>query len=580
MLDMDHAFAWAWDARPYPTFPNNSALWHDTGNYATGHWLNGRSSARALGDVLTEICAVAGVAQVDVSQAYGVVRGYAHDGTNTARAALQPLLLAHGLDVTEREGVLQFRPRAGQVDRVIDPEMLAVVAEDTGAELTRLDPGNDPDRIRLGFALANGSFETAWEEASTPDQKTEVVAVSDLPLALTRSEGRLLAERWLAEARAGRDRLRLNLPPSAHDLAPGDVLRFGGYLYRIDQIDRAEALTIDTVRIDPEAYRPARIEDEAPPVPTFTAPVPVLPLFLDLPLMRGDEIPHAPHVAVTATPWPGPIGVFTADADEAFTLAQTVSEKATIGVTETSLPAAPMGVVDRGDALQVRLTSGHLTDASWAAILNGANRLAIGSGSTGRWEVLQFARAELIAPDTYLLRDRLRGQFGTNADMPDAWPEGSVVVLLDTAVGQVPLPPASRNMALDYRTGPLTRALDDPSYVAENLAFAGVGLRPLSPCHLLRDGDRFHWIRRSRIEGDSWDSLDPPVGEEAESYLVRVLRGPAVLREVTVTTPEWTYDPVAQAADQADTGYTLQIAQISATFGAGAAASLIVPPTT
>ena len=37
MIDMDHAYAWAWDARPYPAFPSNGELWSDVGNYATGH---------------------------------------------------------------------------------------------------------------------------------------------------------------------------------------------------------------------------------------------------------------------------------------------------------------------------------------------------------------------------------------------------------------------------------------------------------------------------------------------------------------------------------------------------------------
>ena len=62
------------------------------------------------------------------------------------------------------------------------------------------------------------------------------------------------------------------------------------------------------------------------------------------------------------------------------------------------------------------------TQASWPvlasagrcqSVLGGANLAAIGDGSADRWEVFQFARAELIAPQTYLLRDRLRGQAGS-----------------------------------------------------------------------------------------------------------------------------------------------------------------------
>ncbi len=57
------AHVWAWDARPYPRFPGNRALWSDGGNYARGHWLNGRATARTLASVVAEICAAFGPAR-------------------------------------------------------------------------------------------------------------------------------------------------------------------------------------------------------------------------------------------------------------------------------------------------------------------------------------------------------------------------------------------------------------------------------------------------------------------------------------------------------------------------------------
>jgi hypothetical protein len=105
-------------------------------------------------------------------------------------------------------------------------------------------------------------------------------------------------------------------------------------------------------------------------------------------------------------------------------------------------------------------------------------------------------------------------------------------------------------------------------------AFAGNGLRPLSPCHvsgtLAANGDRtFAWIRRTRINGDSWDIPDVPLGEESESYQVRVLQGQTVLREVLVNSPTWTYPSAAQVEDGLGSGAVLSVAQVSATFGAG-----------
>lgn len=41
-VDTEMQFAWAWDARPWPAFPNFLNVWPDGENYSTGHWLQGR----------------------------------------------------------------------------------------------------------------------------------------------------------------------------------------------------------------------------------------------------------------------------------------------------------------------------------------------------------------------------------------------------------------------------------------------------------------------------------------------------------------------------------------------------------
>ena len=47
---------------------------------------------------------------------------------------------------------------------------------------------------------------------------------------------------------------------------------------------------------------------------------------MDLPLLRGDEVPHAPHLAVSATPWPGTVAVHGAPADDGYALLDVVEE--------------------------------------------------------------------------------------------------------------------------------------------------------------------------------------------------------------------------------------------------------------
>ncbi len=60
-----------------------------------------------------------------------------------------------------------------------------------------------------------------------------------------------------------------------------------------------------------------------------------------------------------------------------------------------------------------------------------------------------------------------------------------------------------------------------------------------------------------------------PLGEEAESYVVRVRKEGMLLREATVGVPRFTYSASERAGDGADGGLTLEVAQVSARFGLG-----------
>ena len=581
MRDMENAYVWAWDARPYPHFPANAELWSDGENYARGHWMNGRGAARSLASVVREICADAGVTDVDTSALHGLVRGYLADGTDTARSMLQPLMLRYGFDAIERDGLLQFRNRDGREVLTLDGSELAV-SDDTplGVDHARAPESELTGRVRLRFVESGGDYEAAAEETVMPDERSHAVSSSEVPILMTRAEGRQTVERWLSEARIARDSIKLSLPPSRAALGAGDVVALGdGGYYRLDRVESGALLQAEGVRIERETYLPVDMADEPASVPAFAAPTAVLPYFLDLPLLTGDERPHAPHVAATALPWPGTVSVFKAIEDANYDLLETLGAPAVIGELVAPLQAAPAGLYDRAGVVQVRLTRGELSGITDLALLNGGNVAAIGDGTPENWEIVQFRDAQLVDVDTWHLSVLLRGQQGSDGLMPAAWPEGSVFVLLNGAVSQLELAATTRNVAHHYRVGPSLRAYDDPSYLHEVHAFAGIGLKPYAPAHLAAfeqaGGDRqISWIRRTRVDGDGWDVSEVPLGEDTESYLIRVMQGGVLIREATVSAPGWTYSAAQQSADGLSGLYQVTVAQVSARFGPGYAASL------
>ena len=418
MVNMDRAFVWAWDARPYPYFPNNLALWNDAENYARGHWLNGRTSSRSLASVVTEICAQAGLSEteIDTSELYGQVRGYVVSDVAGARTSLQPLMLRYSFDAIERDGKLVFKMRNGRGAVDLEPETLALSTELDGTVEQSRDPeASMAGRVRLRFMQADARFDVLSEEAVLADEQTHSVSTTEIPIALTRVEGRQVAERWLTEARVARDTIRFALPPSRLDLGAGDVVSLGPdqnegrSLYRIDRVERGTLQIAEAVRIDSEIYADADLTDEVASPPLFVPSVPVFPLFLDLPLMTGNEVPHAPFVVASAQPWPGAVAVYQSATDSDFKLLDTISARATIGTTQNNLVKVPSGLYDTGEPLRVKLMSGSLSSVDEQALLSGENLAAIGDGSAGNWELFQFKTAELVDKDTYDLSVRLRG---------------------------------------------------------------------------------------------------------------------------------------------------------------------------
>lgn len=582
MVDWSRAHVWAWDARPWPWFPANGDLWADGENWTRGHWVTGRAANQPLSAVVAEICALAGLEGVDVRGLHGVVRGYAVASTDSARAALQPLMLAHGIEAVERDGTLVFRLRDGLAMRDLDPGNL--VAQQGGAlEVSRAAQAETAGRVRLTHIDAEGVFETRSVEAVIPDEPTTDVATSELALTLTPSEARVAVRRWLAEARIARDVVRFALPPSV-DLGPGDVVRLptpdGMRSWRIDRVDLSGAREIEAVRVEPGPYVGADDDDEILTPRTHRGAGTVAAVFLDLPLMRGDEVPQAPHLAVQAAPWLGSVAVYQGPVTEGTAtgaplgLSLVLDQAAVIGVTESALPRRRAGLWDTGPGLTVRMAAGtELVSRSRAEVLEGANLLALGTGT--EWELLQFAQADLIDPGLWQVSDLLRGQFGTEPFRADTWPSGALAVLVTPALVQVDLPVSLRGVARRWRIGAADLAVDDPAFVERIETFRGVGLRPYAPVHLTARraaaGGALHtaWIRRTRTGGDGWDSYEVPLGEEVERYLVRVTVAGETRRELEVAGPEWDYPPALQAADGVAGPFAVQVAQISGLWGPG-----------
>ncbi len=160
--------------------------------------------------------------------------------------------------------------------------------------------------------------------------------------------------------------------------------------------------------------------------------------------------------------------------------------------------------------------------------------------------------------------------------MADPVPAGARIVLLDEAIEPVAITRDDIGLPLNWRYGPASRDLGDGTYAAATHAFAGLGHRPLSPVHIRgrrTGGDcEITWTRRTRIGGDNWSSVEVPLAEDSESYVVDILDGAIVKRTLAAAQPAATYTLADQIADfgVAQPVVTVRVAQLSAVYGPGA----------
>ena len=77
--------------------------------------------------------------------------------------------------------------------------------------------------------------------------------------------------------------------------------------------------------------------------------------------------------------------------------------------------------------MRVRIYGGALTSIADARVLEGGNAAAV-QNPDGDWEILQFANAELVDGQTYLLSRLLRGQAGSEDAMASPLPVGAPFV--------------------------------------------------------------------------------------------------------------------------------------------------------
>jgi hypothetical protein len=533
-----------------------------------------------VGEILTD----QDIANHDASPLRGGVDGYVIDRPMSARAALESVAQAFSFNAIEEGDLIRFRPRGGKPIAELNADDLIAQDNQPDCRIVRAQETELPNEITLGFTEVSSDFRRAAVRSRRLVGSSRRESNADLAVIMSDAVAERAANIWLQDLWAGRETFEFSLATSKIELMPGDTvaLDYRGRvrLVEITGIVDAEARAVSARSIDPEIFSvPARVPRSGS-VAVPAASGPPFALALDIPQIDSEAEPALQYFAVQASPWPGAEAIWRASGGS-FERIALASVPAIVGKILDALPAGPTSRWDHKNEFRVELAMGALSASDDLKILGGANVAAI-RRTDGAWEILQFGTAELVAENIYRLSRLLRGQLGTEWAMGDPAPENSPFVLLDNSLIAVARGTDLLGRSFDYRVGAANLDIGSANMTNLSASVGSTALMPWSPVHLRgarnEDGILLSWIRRTRKSGDSWDTLEVPLGEDSEAYRVEILSGESVVRTIEAATPQALYSSGDELSDfgSPQTELSIRVAQLSSLVGPGRAQAAVL----
>jgi hypothetical protein len=520
--------------------------------------------AEDLADVVSAECLRSGLTagEIDVTDLVGTdVRGFKCEGT--AADAIGQLM-----------GAFYFYCLPGRklVFRMLDAASIATIqAADTGAGVDQasevfagLMRGNDlelPAQVSLTAPNPSADYDPATATSDRIVTVANRIEQAQLAVVFTPAELKGRANANVLDARVAAHTASLSVDDTFAAYEPGDVITHvddegNSYITRWVKESYSQGVKQIDLRLFDRSVLTltGTMSDTYTPALTVAAPaVPVLYLF-DTPILRDADDGHGIYATVTASgDWQGAELWMSRD-DVTYESVGLFANRGVVG-TATELGDFTGWTWDTANSMTVTLdedTDG-LTASTKAAIEADATLNVALVGEHERWEAIRFAGASLLAPDTFLVYDALRGQFGTEHANAEHEAGDTFVLMRTTGIIRVPLVAGDVGNTLYFKAVPPLVALS--AVTAVQIVYTAESLKPYAPVDLhaeTEDGSTVvSWNRRSRLASTLFALVQPPLGEASESYDVELYDGVTLEDSATVTVPEYSVAGIAQEATTA-----------------------------
>jgi hypothetical protein len=482
-----------------------------------------------------------------------IVEGFVIKDETSVRAALDSLKTAYHFTLIEVNG--QIKAVKYGNDNIATIVIDETIANDNDArnipfEITRQDNTTLPYKMQVTGLSRSRDYNNAAQISVRQSAVSKQFNSIELPLVLSDSKMKQLADTSLYRLWAERDVYKFSLPPKYGFLSPSDIIIFDDKRLRILSVSQSQHLAteINAVSDDASIFNLALIPSSGSDTLKVVNPLSDTNIFfLDLPSLPSDKandtnIRYA--INGQSKGWNGTVLYESID-DDNFTRIQSTTSQATIGKVLNAIPIGTIYGFDVHSEILVALETGELQSVTEKAILNGANSALIGN------EIIQFQDAELIGNNYYRLTNLLRGRLGTEY-LTNTHAVGDVFILLDEALIKQERPFETLGIERFYKAVTFRQNIADIDALSH--IYHGNSLKCYSPVHIKGERNTINdlnisWIRRARVGGDWKNNTDIPLIEEFEKYEIEILNGSSVMRTITTTSPTYLYTSGLQITD-------------------------------
>lgn len=252
---VEEMFLYTWDARPYPYFPNLKDIWADSYCWKYGHFLNGKSGATSLANIINYLCKKVGLDEGDFDTSLlknDMIDGYIVNDKRNILNHLRALATAYNFDAFMDGEKIYFKSLDDTQHHIIDAEKL-IIDEKTHKLSFEFESTSDtgiPSTIEFLYIDLSKDY-TVSTAIARDNSRTEFSYGLSVPIPMDMSKAQEIAWRVLSNFLNQKTNYLLRLPISFLNISPLDTISIScngeQYLMRVKSIEVIDCTTIQMI---------------------------------------------------------------------------------------------------------------------------------------------------------------------------------------------------------------------------------------------------------------------------------------------------------------------------------------------